>query len=517
MKKENLSGYFALRNTIFTTVIILVFLGGIIVYYTMLYSETREHITKIGELNAQTSSEQIDKYFSSGVDTLKLSGYTLDNMIRSGSSFTVIHEYLLNQSSAISNITSGNSPGLYGYINGEYISGTGWIAADDYVAVQRPWYIDALASVGRVTVVGPYLDKRTNTNIITLSKTLCDVKSVIAMDFSMDRLQSIVEEVTAQGDSYAEIILNREYQVLAHSDQSEVGKNYLQEQNSFGSELVEELRETDESLFSMHYHGSDYIVYTTTVANDWFCISVIDATAALNRHNLPLFFMIAAALAIIAVQVVILRYSNKNTQITQQLSEDLSQAESTISEKEKQIGEISRVALRDTLTGVGSLAAFNRKCEELAEKRRTEPIPIAVVMMDINELKIINDSYGHEAGNKYLRGCCHLICETYRHSPVFRLGGDEFAAILTNTDYEHREELMQMLNETCEKAYACTDIDPWDRYSIAVGMSEWADEEMTYVAAFSRADKAMYIAKREFKQNNGGTESAQEKHDGTVS
>ena len=79
------------------------------------------------------------------------------------------------------------------------------------------------------------------------------------------------------------------------------------------------------------------------------------------------------------------------------------------------------------------------------------------------------------------------------------------------------EELMQMLNETCEKAYACTDIDPWDRYSIAVGMSEWADEEMTYVAAFSRADKAMYIAKREFKQNNGGTESAQEKHDGTVS
>ncbi len=502
MKSKNITRHFALRSMIFTTLIVLFFLSGIVAYYAMLYSETREHITKIGELNALTSSEQIDKYFSSGVDTLKLSGYTLDNMIRNGNSPEIIHEYLLNQSIAISNITSGNSPGLYGYINGQYISGTGWIAGNDYVATERPWYIDAQASVGRDTVVGPYLDKRTNTNIVTLSKTLCDVKSVIAMDFSMVRLQAITEEVTSQGDSYAEIVLNRDYEVLAHSDKSEIGKNYLQEQNTFGNKLVDELRDTNQDFFSLNYNGSDYIVYTTTVANDWFCISVIDATAALNHHNLPLIFMFAAAFAIFTVQIIILKRSSRNKQITQQLSEDLFQAENTISEKDKQIGEISRVALLDALTGVGSQTAFNQQTKNLEEKIRSEKKPVAVVMMDINWLKNINDSFGHDAGDKYLCGSCKLICNTYKHSPVFRIGGDEFAAILVDTDYEHREELMKKLNAACNDAFVRKDCEPWERYSIAAGMSECADGETTLKAALTRADKAMYAAKRKFKQQH---------------
>ena len=502
MKEERPAGYFALRSTIFTTLIVLIFLSGIIAYYAMLYAETKENIRNIGELNAQTSSEQIDKYLSSGVDTLKLSGYTLDNMIRNGNSSDEIHEYLLNQSSAISNITSYNSPGLYGYINGKYISGTGWIAGDDYVATQRPWYIDAQASVGRVTVVGPYLDKRTNTNIITLSQTLCDVKSVIAIDFSMDRLQSIAEEVTAQGDSYAEIVLNRDYQVLAHSDKKEIGKVYIDEHDTFGSKLVEELRNTDESFFSLNYNGSDYIVYTTTVANDWFCISVIDATAALGQHNGPIIFMIAAAIAIIAVQIFILNRTSKTKKITQQLTANLSQAESTISEKDKQIGEISKVAMYDTLTGVRSKAAFNRLADDLSEKLKNNQISAAVVMLDVNRLKNINDTYGHSAGDKYLCGCCKLICNIVKHSPVFRIGGDEFAALLTGEDFNDRIKLLRQLEEACESSYSDTKLDPWERYSIAAGMSECAEGETTITPALARADKVMYETKRKFKQKH---------------
>lgn len=365
MNNKKLSSYFALRSMIFNTAVVLFFLGGILGFYAMLYSETREHITKIGEHNAQMASEEIDNYFASGVDTLKLSGYTIDNMIRNGSSSKEIEDYLKNQSIAIKNITEGSSPGLYGYINGEYLSGTGWIAGSDYVATGRPWYIEAQASVGRITAIGPYLDKRTNTDIITLTKTLCDVKSVIAMDFSMGQLQSIAEEVTAEGGSYAEILLDREYEVLAHSDKSEIGKNYLTEKGTFGAKLVDTLRNTDESFFFFSYDGSEYIVYSSTVANDWFCISVIDATASLNRHKLPLAFMIASAFAILAVQFIIIIRTNISKQIAEQLSDDLSNAESSLSEKEKQIGEISKVALRDSLTGVGSKAAFDIMCREI--------------------------------------------------------------------------------------------------------------------------------------------------------
>lgn len=98
--------------------------------------------------------------------------------------------------------------------------------------------------------------------------------------------------------------------------------------------------------------------------------------------------------------------------------------------------------------------------------------------------------------------CCKIICTIYKHSPVFRLGGDEFAAILIDTDYENREKLIKQLSADCEATYNREDCEPWERYSIAAGMSDCADGETTLAPALSRADKAMYIAKREFKQSH---------------
>ncbi|MBQ7155600.1 MAG: hypothetical protein IJR85_08625 [Synergistaceae bacterium] len=56
---------------------------------------------------------------------------------------------------------------------------------DGFVHSSRPWYIGARANIGRVAVTDPYLDVHTNTTMITLAKTLCDVKSVAALDFSI--------------------------------------------------------------------------------------------------------------------------------------------------------------------------------------------------------------------------------------------------------------------------------------------------------------------------------------------
>ena len=503
MKNNNKSGYFSVHTVIFTTLIILFFVGGILYFYTMLYKETSERITRIGKLNAEISADQIDKYLSTGVDTLRLAGYALDNMILDERPQEEIRNYINSQSVAIRNITSGNSPGLYGYINGEYFTGTGWVPYEGYDPVVRPWYVDAGASIGRVAVVGPYLDKRTETSVITLAKTLCDVKSVIAMDFSMERLQTIAEDLTSQGDSNAEIILNREYCVLAHSDKEEIGKNYFKEQGTFGRALIDKLRTSDESFFSLKYGGTDYIVYMTTVANDWFCLSVIDASEPLSRLKKPLLFMIAAALSIIAVQIFILFRARKNTKITLELTENLSQAEIAISQKESQIGEISRLAFRDALTGVGSMTAFQRYCEDFSEKRKDKIIPTAVVMMDVNLLKYINDVYGHDAGDKYLRGCCKIICETFKHSPVFRIGGDEFVAVLQNSDFTNRAELLDQLNEAFEKAFGQKNHDAWEHYSVAAGLSECDPQEASLEPALRRADKAMYEVKHAFQMKHG--------------
>ena len=311
-KSKILSGW---RSIAVTALVILFFVVMILAYYVVLYSETREKIIKNGELNAVTTAEQIDKYLARGIDTLKLACSTLDNMIRAERTQTEILDFLTSQSSALINITEKNSTGLYGYINGEYLDGVGWVPEDDYVPTERPWYIKARATVGRVAIVDPYLDAQTNTFMITLTKSLCDMISVAAMDLSLDPLQAITEEIASSGESNQELVLDSNYKVIAHSDISEVGNNYLAESGTLGSALVDQLRKTDENFFSFNYNGSEYIVYKVKVSNDWICLSVSDATSLFGQLKQTLLFTVAAiVLMVIVLLVIMIRSNRKNAQ-----------------------------------------------------------------------------------------------------------------------------------------------------------------------------------------------------------
>ena len=127
----------------------------------------------------------------------------------------------------------------------------------------------------------------------------------------------------------------------------------------------------------------------------------------------------------------------------------------------------------------------------------------AIIMVDINNLKKVNDECGHEAGDEYIKGCCNLICENLKNSPVFRIGGDEFVAILRDYDYENRESLTEKLKNDFMSAFNQTEKDPWLRYSAAVGMSEKTPEDTSIDPVFKRADKIMYEDKALFKQMYG--------------
>lgn len=484
------------QSIILTAIIIAFFLGVIFVYYSLLYSETRQRIIKSGELSALSSAERVDKYLSSGMDIICMASYALDNMIRDGRSQEEILIYLLSQSAAIESITSGNNPGLYGYINGEYLDGTGWTPDEAYDPTLRPWYTGPRASIGRVAVVDPYLDLDSMTIMVAFGKTLCDAESVISTDVSMAPLQAIAEEIAAQDDSDMTIVLDRKYQVIAHSDASEVGKSYSSENGTFGNALVQGLRSADEDFFSLRFDNAEYIVYTVPVADNWTCLSVCDATSEFGQLRNTLIFTIIASLLVVSVLILIMRHANRKTQIAQRL-------ESDIREKDDQIGEISKVAFRDALTGVGSKAAFNQLLEKVSTEIAAGTTALSVVMVDVNNLKYVNDTFGHDAGDTYLRGCCRIICEVFKHSPVFRIGGDEFVAILRNADYENRETLIQTLNTAFDEAYAQEDSSPWARFSAAAGISDCEAGDTTLDQALKRADQAMYAAKQAFKAKHG--------------
>ena len=182
---------------------------------------------------------------------------------------------------------------------------------------------------------------------------------------------------------------------------------------------------------------------------------------------------------------------------------DVTESEHALQLRDKQLGKIKQDAYRDALTGVGSKTAYNMAVNELNGKILSGLTEIAIVMIDMNDLKHINDEYGHKAGDSYIKGCCHMICEAFKHSPVFRIGGDEFVAILQGQDFMERLRIIERLRAAFAESAFNEDIDPWERYSAAVGIAEHASDDNSFELVFKRADQAMKKKKKRYKDKHG--------------
>lgn len=158
------------------------------------------------------------------------------------------------------------------------------------------------------------------------------------------------------------------------------------------------------------------------------------------------------------------------------------------------ISDLNDLAYADALTSVHNKGAFDIFTQNLqlqvqdAEKRPE----FAVCIFDCNNLKTINDRYGHDMGNIYIKSASAIICEVFGHSPVFRVGGDEFAAILQGQDYENRDELLRDFDEACRRKRSEAE-EIWEKVDVARGMAVYdpeTDEAVNEVTR--RADKLMY-------------------------
>ena len=157
------------------------------------------------------------------------------------------------------------------------------------------------------------------------------------------------------------------------------------------------------------------------------------------------------------------------------------------------------MANRDALTGVKNKRAYVQFEIELDEQIKNRENPdFAIVICDVNGLKQVNDTQGHTAGDEFIRGACKVICNTFKHSPVFRIGGDEFAVILKGQDYLSRMELMKQLIQYLEA----------NRHNglvlLASGISDFHHEQDIRVQdVFERADMRMYLNKKQCKAAAG--------------
>ena len=169
-------------------------------------------------------------------------------------------------------------------------------------------------------------------------------------------------------------------------------------------------------------------------------------------------------------------------------------------EQERTLRSAEQMARRDELTGIKNKNAFTEFSQRFDTeiKIRNTDLKFAVLICDLNNLKKINDTHGHHFGDEAIQRTSQMICNIFKHSPVFRIGGDEFAALLTDSDFENRKDLLKEL-----KKESYHNMKSRSGPTVACGVAVYNPEtDFSFEDVFKRADTEMYENKKEIKSQN---------------
>lgn len=158
-----------------------------------------------------------------------------------------------------------------------------------------------------------------------------------------------------------------------------------------------------------------------------------------------------------------------------------------ITERKRQEEKIKKLTYRDSLTGLYNRRFFEEELKRLDTKRQ---LPISIIMADVNGLKIINDSYGHQKGDEVLEKTADILKSSLREEDILaRQGGDEFAVLLPKTS---KKECSKILSRIKKKTKKVKDNKLQVPVSVAVGMAVKNEMSEDINEVYQKADDAMY-------------------------
>ena len=159
-----------------------------------------------------------------------------------------------------------------------------------------------------------------------------------------------------------------------------------------------------------------------------------------------------------------------------------------ISDRKKAEEKIKYLSFHDSLTGLYNRAYFDEEIRRLDTARQ---LPITIVMGDVNGLKVINDAYGHEKGDLFLKKIADILRDTFRKEDIVsRWGGDEFISILPNTYEKDTKDIINRIKKMCiERSTADMPLS----ISIGVASKKLPEEDMDSV--LKEAEDKMYKCK----------------------
>lgn len=175
--------------------------------------------------------------------------------------------------------------------------------------------------------------------------------------------------------------------------------------------------------------------------------------------------------------------------------------EAAVDRRTKEINNINVklnvLATTDALCGVKNRRSFYESCGPIISYNRRERKPLAVLMLDIDKFKYINDTYGHGVGDEVLKSMAQKTSKILRKSDVFaRLGGEEFSALLPNTTELGALKVAENIRQEIEHMEYVSSKNETIKFTISIGVATLNSHDINIESVLHRADIALYSAKR---------------------
>lgn len=380
----------------------------------------------------------------------------------------------------------------------------------------------------RATWLNPYLNKNTETWMISYVVPIYadgDVLGVVGMDIDFKTLTKAVEQARVYDTGYA-FLATSDGRVVYHKDlpmHTILSPNPDSELNGLTSRLLR-LNDTT-SLFAYGYKGelkrmtfqdlrnglkfvvtapakeidakSDrLLIQISLISLAILIIAIIWTYLAAKKLVAPLHELDVAARKIAAGDLSV-RITHRSNDEIGTLAESFRQ---TTSKLKQYINHINGLAYKDALTGCKNGAAYMEIHGRINEQIQSGTARFGVLIFDLNDLKIVNDTRGHNFGDIMIASAGKIICDVFKHSPVYRIGGDEFAVVLEGADLDGVQELIALLEPTM-LAWNRDNREQSLTMSMSWGLATYTvAEDKTFHDVSKRADNLMYQHKAFLKK-----------------
>ncbi len=158
------------------------------------------------------------------------------------------------------------------------------------------------------------------------------------------------------------------------------------------------------------------------------------------------------------------------------------------------LAEVGKLAMTDSLTNLPNRRAFDIELYKEASRAVRYGSPVSLLMLDIDDFKVLNDTQGHLAGDQHLQMIAQIIRDNLRETDTaYRYGGEEFTVLLPNTDLQGAVYLGERIRTAVEASSPSQQRQPG--FTISIGAAEMPTNAMTETELLKAADDAMFTAK----------------------